>query len=228
MLFYARLLQEALEGPTVIVMTDRNDLDNQLNGQFAKCKDFLRQTPQQAESRVNLRELLEGRAANGIIITTMQKFEEVDEPLCQRRNLIVMADEAHRGQYGLEAKVDPVTGRVQYGTAKVIRDNLPHATFIGFTGTPIELRDHNTREIFGDYIDIYDMTQSVEDGATRPIYYESRVIQLKLDEGILHRIDAEYEEMMGKARLEDIQRSQRELSQLESILGAPETIEALC
>jgi type I restriction enzyme R subunit len=228
MVFYARLLQEALEGPTVIVMTDRNDLDNQLYGQFAKCKDFLRQTPQQAESRVNLRELLEGRAANGIIFTTMQKFEEVDEPLCQRRNLIVMADEAHRGQYGLEAKVDPVTGRVQYGTAKVIRDNLPHATFIGFTGTPIELRDHNTREIFGDYIDIYDMTQSVEDGATRPIYYESRVIQLKLDEGILHRIDAEYEEMMGKARLEDIQRSQRELSQLESILGAPETIEALC
>ena len=228
MVFYARLLQEALNGPTIVVMTDRNDLDNQLFTQFARCRDFLRQTPQQAESRANLKELLEGRTANGIIFTTMQKFEEQDEPLSLRRNLVIIADEAHRGQYGLEDRVDPQTGKVSHGTARVIRDNLPHATFIGFTGTPIELRDHNTREIFGNYIDIYDMTQSVEDGATRPVYYESRVIHLKLEEKILWEIDKAYDEMLGRARFEDIQRSKRDLSQLESILGAPETIQALC
>jgi type I restriction enzyme R subunit len=228
MVFYARLLQEALNGPTLVVMTDRNDLDNQLYTQFAKCKDFLRQTPEQAESRAHLKKLLEGRTANGIIFTTMQKFEEQDEPLSLRRNLVVIADEAHRGQYGLEEKVDARTGRILHGSARVIRNNLPHATFIGFTGTPIELKDRNTREIFGDYIDVYDMTQSVEDGATRPVYYESRVVRLKLKEDILEQIDAEYDLMAQDAKPEDIEKSKRDLSQLDSILGAPETIETLC
>ncbi len=181
MVFYAHLLQEALDSPTIVVITDRNDLDNQLYGQFARCKIFLRQEPIQAENREHLKSLLDGRQANGIIFTTMQKFEESDEPLSERRNIVVMADEAHRGQYGLKEKVDAKTGRIKIGTARIIRNSLPNATYIGFTGTPISMKDRSTREVFGDYIDVYDMTQAVEDGATRPVYYESRVIKLKLD-----------------------------------------------
>ena len=191
MVFYAHLLQESLKSPTIVVLTDRNDLDNQLFGQFAKCSDFLRQKPEQAESRKHLKNLLAARAANGIIFTTMQKFEESSEPLSVRRNIIVMADEAHRGQYGLEEKIDTTTGRIIRGTARIIRNSLPNATYIGFTGTPISAKDRSTIEVFGNYIDIYDMTQAVEDGATRPVYYESRVIHLKLDEDVLHLIDAE-------------------------------------
>lgn len=227
MVFYVKLLQSALASPTIVVITDRNDLDDQLFGQFARCKDFLRQTPQQATSRENLKELLAGRQANGIIFTTMQKFEEADEPLSQRRNIIVMADEAHRGQYGLEEKVDPKTGRISIGTARIIRDSLPGATFIGFTGTPIELKDRNTREIFGNYIDIYDMTQSVEDGATRPVYYESRVIKLNLDGATLELIDKEYDRLAQIADAGEIAKSKRSLARMESILGAPQTIDSL-
>jgi len=190
MVFYAHLLQEALNSPTIVVLTDRNDLDDQLFGQFAKCSEFLRQTPQQAASRAHLKELLAGRQANGIIFTTMQKFEESSESLSERRNIIVMADEAHHGQYGLEEKVDAKTGRLILGTARIIRDSMPNATYIGFTGTPISSKDRSTIEVFGNYIDIYDMTQAVEDGATRPVYYESRVIHLKLDEDVLRLIDA--------------------------------------
>nr|MCR5778416.1 HsdR family type I site-specific deoxyribonuclease [Lachnospiraceae bacterium] len=159
MVFYAHLLQEALESPTIVVITDRNDLDDQLYGQFAKCKDFLRQEPMHAESRDNLKSLLDGRQANGIIFTTMQKFEESDEPLSERRNIIVMADEAHRGQYGLKEKIDAKTGKIKVGIARIIRNSLPNATYIGFTGTPISMKDRSTREVFGDYIDVYDMTQ---------------------------------------------------------------------
>src|SRR5574344_1841361 len=187
MVFYAHLLQKELNSPTIVVITDRNDLDDQLFGQFAKCANFLRQTPQQAESRTHLKELLTGRDANGIIFTTAQKFEESSEFLSDRRNVIVMADEAHRSQYGLKEKVDSKTGEIKIGTARVIRDSLPNATYIGFTGTPISAKDRNTREVFGDYIDIYDMTQAVEDGATRPVYYESRVIKLKFDESTLRQ-----------------------------------------
>ena len=226
MVFYAHLLQQALNSPTIVVMTDRNDLDNQLFAQFSKCKEFLRQTPQQASSRENLRELLAGREANGIIFTTMQKFEESDSALSLRRNIIVMADEAHRGQYGFE-KINE-DGKIHIGTARIIRDALPNATFIGFTGTPIAQKDRNTREVFGDYIDIYDMTQAVEDGATRPVFYESRVIHLNLDESILKRIDSEYEQLALNAEGYAIEKSKKELGQLESILGAPQTIDALC
>ena len=234
MVFYAHLLQEALDSPTIVVLTDRNDLDDQLYGQFVKCKDFLRQEPLQAESRENLKILLAGRQANGIIFTTMQKFEESNEPLSERHNIIVMADEAHRGQYGLAEKIkmtknkdgDEVAKRV-IGTARIIRNMLPNATYIGFTGTPISSKDRSTREVFGDYIDIYDMTQAVEDGATRPVYYESRVIKLNLDEETLKMIDAEYDLMAQNAEEEVIEKSKRELGQMEVVLGNDNTINSL-
>ena len=227
MVFYAHLLQEALNSPTVVVITDRNDLDNQLYSQFSKCQEFLRQTPIQAQSREHLKELLDGREANGIIFTTMQKFEESAEPLSTRRNIVVMADEAHRGQYGLTEKIDSKTGKIKTGTARVIRDSLPNATYIGFTGTPISSKDKNTREVFGDYIDIYDMTQAVEDGATRPVYYESRVVKLQLDPATLALIDKEYDIMAQNADKEVVEQSKRELSQMETVLGDDSTINSL-
>lgn len=227
MVFYAHLLQEALNSPTIVVITDRNDLDDQLYGQFAKCKDFLRQDPVHASSRENLKNLLDGRQANGIIFTTMQKFEESAEPLSERRNIVVMADEAHRSQYGLKEKVDAKTGEIKVGTARVIRDSLPNATYIGFTGTPIAAKDRNTREVFGDYIDIYDMTQAVEDGATRPVYYESRVIKLKFDEATLHLIDQEYDIMANNADPEVVEKSKKELGQIDAVLGNDATIDSL-
>lgn len=227
MVFYAHLLQEALDSPTIVVLTDRNDLDDQLFGQFSKCSDFLRQTPVQAESRAHLKELLAGRKANGIFFTTMQKFEESDEPLSDRRNIIVMADEAHRGQYGLSERIDAETGKIKVGTARIIRDSLPNATYIGFTGTPISLKDRSTREVFGDYIDIYDMTQAVEDGATRPVYYESRVIKLKLDKETIKLIDQEYDLMAAQAEPGVVEKSKREMSQMEAVLGNENTINSL-
>ncbi len=227
MVFYAHLLQEALDSPTIVVLTDRNDLDNQLYGQFAQCKDFLRQEPMHAESREHLKSLLDGRQANGIIFTTMQKFEESEEALSERRNIIVMADEAHRGQYGLSESINKVTGEIKIGTARIIRNSLPNATYIGFTGTPISMRDRSTREVFGDYIDVYDMTQAVEDGATRPVFYESRVIKLKLDETTLRLIDTEYDIMANNADLEVIEKSKRELGKMEELLGNESTIASL-
>lgn len=227
MVFYAHLLQEALNSPTIVVLTDRNDLDNQLYSQFAKCKDFLRQEPIHAESREHLKSLLHGRQANGIIFTTMQKFEEAFDTLSERRNIVVMADEAHRGQYGLIEKVNSETGKVKVGIARIIRNSLPNATYIGFTGTPISIKDKNTREVFGDYIDVYDMTQAVEDGATRPVYYESRVIKLKLNEETLKLIDAEYDVMANNADPQVIQKSKKELGKMEVVLGNDETIASL-
>ncbi len=227
MVFYAHLLEELLQSPTIVVITDRNDLDDQLYGQFAKCKDFLRQAPMHAKSRQHLKDLLNGRKANGIIFTTMQKFEESHEPLSHRHNIIVMADEAHRGQYGLKEKIDSKTGEIKVGMARIIRNSLPHATYIGFTGTPIAFEDRNTREVFGDYIDIYDMTQAVEDGATRPVYYESRVIKLKLDKETLALIDKEYDIMAENADPAVIERSKKELGQMEAILGNDKTIDSL-
>ena len=227
MVFYAHLLQEALDSPTIVVITDRNDLDDQLYGQFAKCKEFLRQEPLHAESRENLKKLLTDRQANGIIFTTMQKFEESHEPLSERRNIVVMADEAHRGQYGLSETVDAKTGKVKIGTARVIRNTLPNATYIGFTGTPISSKDRSTREVFGNYIDIYDMTQAVEDGATRPVFYESRVIKLNLDKETLALIDKEYDIMSLNADEQVIEKSKHELGQMEAVLGNDVTINSL-
>jgi len=226
MVFYAHLLQSTLNSPTIVVITDRNDLDDQLYTQFSKCKDFLRQEPVQATSRAHLKQLLDGIKANGIFFTTMQKFEESAEPLSERRNIIVMADEAHRGQYGLSEKIDK-DGNIKVGTARIIRNSLPNATYIGFTGTPLSLDDRNTREVFGDYIDIYDMTQAVEDGATRPVYYESRVIKLHLKPEILQLIDAEYDLMAQNADPEVIEKSKKQLGQMETILSDDDTINSL-
>lgn len=234
MVFYAHLLQVALESPTIVVLTDRNDLDDQLYGQFAKCKGFLRQEPVHAESREHLKTWLGGRKANGIIFTTMQKFEESFDCLSERRNIVVMADEAHRGQYGLSERVKYTTNeqgeeiaKLVVGTARVIRNSLPNATYIGFTGTPIAKEDRNTREVFGDYIDIYDMTQAVEDGATRPVYYESRVVKLKLDPAIIKLIDQEYDIMATEADAGVIEQSKHELGRMEAILGNDATINSL-
>ncbi len=234
MVFYAHLLQEALDSTTLVVMTDRIDLDDQLYSQFSKCAAFLRQTPVQAESKVHLKELLAGREANGIIFTTMFKFEESEEPLSTRRNIVVMADEAHRGQYGMDERVVMIENeqgeteaRIVIGNARIIRDALPNATFIGFTGTPVSSKDRNTREVFGDYIDIYDMTQAVEDGATRPVYYESRVIHLKLDENTLKLIDSTYDVLEQQADSVTIEKSKKMLGQMESVLGADSTIKSL-
>ena len=235
MVFYAHLLQETLDSPTIVVMTDRIDLDDQLYSQFCKCADFLRQTPVQAESKEHLKSLLEGRAANGIIFTTMFKFEKGESPLSNRRNIVVMADEAHRGQYGFDEKIvmsetedGEKEARIVVGNARIIRDALPNATFIGFTGTPVSAKDRNTREVFGDYIDIYDMTQAVEDGATRPVYYESRVIHLKLDQNTLALIDSTYDLLEEQADAVTIEKSKKMLGQMESVLGADSTIESLC
>lgn len=254
MVFYAHALREALESPTIVVLTDRNDLDGQLYGQFSRCRDFLRQTPVQATCRklseeykekirrgeqprrkeIGLKDWLKDRQANGIIFTTMQKFEESREPLSYRRNIVVIADEAHRGQYGFKEKVSvkqnkngELEARTVIGTARIIRDSLPNATYIGFTGTPISSRDRSTREVFGDYIDIYDMTQAVEDGATCPVYYESRVIRLKLDGDALRLIDAEYDFMAQNADPYVIEKSKKELGQMEALLGADRTIASL-
>ena len=235
MVFYAHLLQTALDSPTIVVMTDRIDLDDQLYTQFARCAEFLRQTPVQAESKEHLKKLLDGRQANGIIFTTMFKFERGEKPLSQRRNIVVMADEAHRGQYGFEEKLvlqenaqGEKEARTVVGNARIIREALPNATYVGFTGTPISAKDRNTREVFGDYIDIYDMTQAVEDGATRPVYYESRVIKLHLDQETLARIDETYDALEQQSDPETIEKSKRMLGQMESVLGADSTIQSLC
>lgn len=227
MVFYAHLIQSALSQPTIVVITDRNDLDEQLYGQFSKCEHFLRQKPVQASSREDLKNLLKGREANGIIFTTMQKFEESDEPLSERKNIVVMTDEAHRGQYGFEEKIN-ADGKVSVGMARIIHNSLPNASFIGFTGTPISQKDKDTQEVFGDYIDIYDMTQAVRDKATVPVYYESRVVSLKLDPETLKKLDAEYDKLAEEGATEQqIETSKHEMSHLEELLGAPETIDSL-
>ena len=235
MVFYAHLLQEALDSPTIVVMTDRIDLDDQLYAQFSQCADFLRQTPVQAESKEHLKTLLDGRSANGIIFTTMFKFERGEKPLSERRNIVVMADEAHRGQYGFEEKIvlseneaGEKEARTVIGNARIIHDALPNATFIGFTGTPISAKDRNTREVFGEYIDVYDMTQAVEDGATRPVYYESRVVHLKLDQNTLALIDSTYDILEQQSDAATIEKSKKMLGQMESVLGADSTIASLC
>ena len=228
MVFYVKKLQDTLKSPTFVIVTDRNDLDQQLFEQFTKCSDFLRQTPIQAKSRNHLTNLLNNHQANGIFFTTMQKFEESSGVLTDRNDVIVISDEAHRSQYGLEEKVNVDTGEIKIGAARRIRNALPNATYIGFTGTPISSKDKSTREVFGEYIDIYDMTQSVEDGATVPLSYESRVAKIKLDEEILKLIDQKYDELAEEAQDYDIWKSKHQLSQMESLLGAPEVIDSVC
>ncbi len=229
MVFYSGIVvsNSEFENPTIVVLTDRNDLDNQLFGTFcASSKLLLRQTSKQAESRENLKELLKVKAG-GIVFTTIQKFEEGDDVINERSNIIFMADEAHRSQYGLEAKLDKTTGEWKYGMAKHMRDALPNATFIGFTGTPIDMKDKSTTEVFGEYIDIYDMTQAVDDGATVPIYYENRTAKLKLNEDILKKIDEEYAALAGESTEIEIEKSKADLTSIEAVVGSPERLNML-
>ena len=221
MAFYAGLLVKhpALENPTLVIITDRNDLDDQLFATFSMCRDLIRQTPVQAESREHLQTLLD-RASGGVIFTTLQKFGEVDGPLTTRRNVVVIADEAHRSQYGFKAKVDTKTGEISYGFAKYLRDALPNASFIGFTGTPIEADDKNTPAVFGHYIDIYDISRAVEDGATVPIYYESRLARIELDENEKPKIDAEIEEILEDDEEPTRERTKQKWATVEALVGA--------
>ena len=248
MVFYTGGLVRELNNPTIVVITDRNDLDDQLFTTFTKSKDILRQTPKQATVRklsdnqrtnyangnsteVNgLYDLLNDRESGGIIFTTIQKFkpEEGEMPvLTDRKNVIIIADEAHRSQYGLEAKVDTKTGEVNYGYAKHLRDALPNASFIGFTGTPIDLEDRSTVAIFGHTIDTYDMTQAVEDEATVRIYYENRIIKLETDEEEMTKIDDEFEEVTEGQEEFEKDKNRAKWSRMESIVGSPNRVKKL-
>jgi type I restriction enzyme R subunit len=249
MVFYAGklVINPTLENPTIVVITDRNDLDDQLYSTFLKSAELLRGTPVQATDREHLRELLNQRTSGGIIFTTIHKFAPVrndsddlseymvaedngirDVPvLTERRNVIVLADEAHRSQYGFEADVvkgeDEAT--VKFGYAKYMRDSLPNASYIGFTGTPVELADKNTRAVFGDYIDVYDMTRAVEDGTTVKIYYESRIAKLELAEPMKTEVDSEYDAITEYEELTQKERLKTKWARLEAIVGAKERIE---
>ena len=227
MLFFTHLVIRHFAESTILVVTDRKDLDQQLFGQFGRCKEFLRTEPVNATSRSELIELLKNRQSGGIIFTTIQKFEEGDEPLSTRKNIIVMTDEAHRSQYGDE-HWDTKAETMKKGQALKMREALPNASFIGFTGTPISNRDKDTTEVFGDYIDIYDMTQAVADGATRPVYYESRVIKLDLDTDIVRQLETEFDALLDAgATDEQVMRAQREVSRLEQVLSSDATIDSL-
>lgn len=226
MAFYAgQLVRRAeLENPTIVVITDRNDLDDQLFGTFSMCRDLLRQTPVQAESRDDLKKAL-NRASGGVIFTTIQKFspaanEAAYPQLTDRRNVVVIADEAHRSQYGFKAKIEQKTGEMAYGFAKYLRDALPNASFIGFTGTPIELDDVNTPAVFGEYIDVYDISRAVEDGATVPIYYESRLARIELPEDEKPKLDAEIEELTEDQATTEQERLKRKWATVEALVGS--------
>ena len=227
MVFFAHQLITKLPEVTIVVVTDRKDLDDQLYGQFSRCADFLRQVPLKAGSRAELGELLKDRKSGGIIFTTIQKFEEGEKALSPRRNIVVMSDEAHRSQYGDE-HWDNKAMEMKKGFAQKMRDALPGASFIGFTGTPISNKDKDTEEVFGNYIDIYDMSQAVQDGATRPVYYESRVINLNLDDNVLKELDAEFDRLEEDgATDEQILLAKQENSHLETLLGEDVTINSL-
>ena len=222
MAFYAGAIirEPAMENPTVVVLTDRNDLDDQLFGTFSRCQDLLRQPPVQAESRADLRGKLSVNAG-GVVFTTIQKFfpEEKGDThpaLSDRRNIVVIADEAHRSQYDF---ID--------GFARHMRDALPNASFVGFTGTPIELQDANTRAVFGDYISIYDIQRSVEDGATVPIYYESRLAKLALDEEEKPRIDPNFEEATEGEEVDRREQLKTKWAQLEAVVGAEKRVKQI-
>lgn len=253
MVFYAGklVINEELENPTIVVITDRNDLDDQLYSTFLKSKDLLRGTPVQANDRNHLRELLNNRTSGGIIFTTIHKFapasnSEVYEEanvfmaaegsvsygspvLTDRKNVIVLADEAHRSQYGFGAEV--VKGEneaeIKYGYAKYMRDSLPNASYIGFTGTPVELTDKNTKAVFGDYIDVYDMTRAVEDGTTVKIFYESRIAKLELPEDMKPKVDKEYDEITEYQELTQKEKLKSKWARLEAIVGANERVKKI-
>lgn len=229
MAFYAGLLvrEPGLENPTIIVLTDRNDLDDQLYGTFSQCRDLIRQTPMQAESRDDLRAKLD-RAAGGVIFTTIQKFAVADDDqlpaVSERQNIVVIADEAHRSQYGFRAHIDKTTGQRSYGHAKYLRDALPNASFIDFTGTPIEQDDVNTPAVFGHYVDIYDISRAVENGATVPIYYESRLARIELPEDVIPQIDSEIEALTEEEDIPEQEKLKARWAAVERLVGSKERL----
>lgn len=235
MVFYVGklVLSDELQNPTIVVITDRNDLDDQLFSTFGKSKGLLRQEPVQATSRSELRTLLT-RESGGVIFTTIHKFAPEDKGdsipvLTDRKNVIVIADEAHRSQYGFEA--DIIKGEdeagVKYGYAKYMRDALPNASYIGFTGTPVELTDKNTRAVFGDYIDIYDITRAVEDGTTVRIFYESRIAKLDLAEELKPKIDEEYDAITEYQEYTRKEQLKSKWARLEAIVGAEQRVKLI-
>ena len=231
MAFFAGMLvhDEELQNPTLVVLTDRNDLDNQLFGTFSRCADLFGQAPQQVEEVAALRQLLD-RKAGGVIFATIQKFRAEDgdfEVITERRNVVVFVDEAHRSQYGFRAKIDAETGEVSYGFAHYVRKGLPNATFVGFTGTPIELVDKNTKQVFGDYIDVYDITQAVEDNATVPIHYEGKIVRLKLDDDTKAAIDETFDEVTEGMEDSEKAKTAGKWSSLEKLAGASERLDEL-
>ena len=230
MVFYTGKIVLTLDNPTILVITDRNDLDDQLFDTFAACRQLLRQEPVQAESRAHLKSLLKV-AAGGVVFTTIQKFQpdegNVYEELSARRNIVVIADEAHRTQYGFNAKVvderdsdgNLIGKKTVYGFAKYLRDALPQATFLGFTGTPIEAADVNTPAVFGHYMDIYDIAQAVEDGATVRIYYESRLAKIELSQSGRKLVD-ELDKELAAEDLTHSQQAKAKWTQLEALVGS--------
>ena len=228
MVFYAGQLvvEPAMQNPTIVVLTDRNDLDDQLFATFGNCAPLLRQKPVQASSRKTLKELLQV-TGGGIVFTTIQKFYPEDgnrnfDTLSLRSNIVVMADEAHRSQYGFVGKVDKY-GNIKYGNAKYLRDALPHASFIGFTGTPIEKEDRDTQKVFGGYIDIYDIAQAVEDGATVPLSYESRLVKIKFNQEVSDKIDGLIDGI-GGATIQQLEKAKKRNAQINAIVGHPERL----
>jgi type I restriction enzyme R subunit len=233
MAFFAGLLvrAKALQNPTILVLTDRNDLDDQLFGTFSLCRDLIRQTPEQIEDREDLRKKLD-RQSGGVIFSTLQKFSpmpgEEDFPLLSdRRNIIVIADEAHRSQYGFDAKLDRATGARRYGYAHYVRQALPNASFAGFTGTPIEAADVNTPAVFGEYVDIYDVSRAVEDKATVPIYYESRLARVELEREKLPEIDAAVDALFDDETISEQEKAKSSWSSVERLVGSPPRLETV-
>lgn len=229
MVFYTGQLMKKFNNPTIVVITDRNDLDNQLFGTFSKAHSYLREEPKQANSKDELKEMLNVNSG-GIIFTTIQKFspvrDEIVTAISNRSDIYIIADEAHRSQYGLEAKLD-LEGNSKYGYAKHVRDALPNANYIGFTGTPIDFEDKSTTAVFGNYIDVYDMTRAVEDGATVKIYYENRFVKMELNDTVLPKIDEEFAQIMENQEEYVIESRKKEASKIEAIVGSENRIKAL-
>jgi type I restriction enzyme R subunit len=233
MVFYAAKLMRdpRMNNPTLVFLTDRNDLDDQLFGEVFAPAEILPEKPAQAETRLDLRNLLR-RASGGIIFTTLQKFRpgedgDTNPVLTDRRNVVVVADEAHRSQYGFTQTVDPKTGQLKSGLAKHLRDALPNATYLGFTGTPIESTDKSTRTVFGDYIDVYDLTRAVEDGATVRIFYESRLAKVSLDEDLESELDDLADEITERVEESEASRAKSRWARLEAIVGASDRLDLI-
>ena len=233
MVFYTGNMIKILKNPSIVVVTDRNDLDNQLFTTFAKCSEYLKQSPVQIESREDLQDKLENRVSGGIFFTTLQKFEEETGLFSKRDDILVLVDEAHRSHYGIDATIkldkEKMKAYKKYGTAKYLHEAFPNATYIGFTGTPVETKDKSTSNVFGQVIDTYDMTQAIMDGATVPIMYEARMARVGLNQKLLDEIDEYYNMLETQEGVEDykIAESKKEMAKMEQIIEDPDRLEMI-